>query len=195
MNGCGNPHCKCAANLPSLNGHFRHLMRLVNQSLDKARTAPTRRMKNIHVVHMAENETTSVALSSDHGCYLHRSVSIEETAATGQVATKTYYGPCGFLQVFGTRADFDASSVGFGDPASVLCTYDDGGPDDQFLFIVCVPLRLCAGCHRSPQASFKCSRCRAADVHARYCSRECQVKHWPVHRAVCGGLVRDEKRS
>ena len=52
MNGCGNPDCKCAANLPSLNGHFRHLMRLVNQSLDRARIAPTRRMKQIHVVNI-----------------------------------------------------------------------------------------------------------------------------------------------
>ena len=27
----------------------------------------------------------------------------------------------------------------------------------------------------------KCAKCR----HAAYCSKDCQKKHWPVHKAVC----------
>jgi hypothetical protein len=30
----------------------------------------------------------------------------------------------------------------------------------------------------------ECTRCRAV----RYCGKECQVKHWPVHKAPCKGM-------
>jgi hypothetical protein len=39
---------------------------------------------------------------------------------------------------------------------------------------------VCDACG-SERASFRCSGCRMA----RYCSRECQVAHWPVHRDSC----------
>ena len=57
--------------------------------------------------------------------------------------------------------------VGRGDPPAAA-----GGP----------PRSRCAAC-RAPGASLRCVRCRSA----RYCRRECQVGHWPYHRAECRG--------
>ena len=57
--------------------------------------------------------------------------------------------------------------VGWGDPRAAA-----GGP----------PRSRCAAC-RAPGASLRCVRCRSA----RYCRRECQVGHWPYHRAECRG--------
>ena len=50
-------------------------------------------------------------------------------------------------------------------------------------------LRVCAGCGGAPPAGAKlcaCGRC----MSARYCSTECQVKHWRVggHKEACPRL-------
>ena len=39
--------------------------------------------------------------------------------------------------------------------------------------------------------SFKCSACRAAGFHVRYCSTACQRKHWPLHKQSCKSIKRD----
>ena len=39
--------------------------------------------------------------------------------------------------------------------------------------------KKCIGCN-TPNSESACSRCSAP-----YCSRECQVKHWPVHKQRC----------
>ena len=39
----------------------------------------------------------------------------------------------------------------------------------------------CLHCLEEVQGSSRCSRCETA----LYCSRECQVKHWPVHKNSC----------
>ena len=52
--------------------------------------------------------------------------------------------------------------------------------------ITCVPLRMCAGCSNTMDKAYKCSRCRAADVHVRYCGKQCQRDHWVHHRLMCG---------
>ncbi len=39
----------------------------------------------------------------------------------------------------------------------------------------------CDGCGRQARHSRRCGGCRAA----RYCSRECQRAHWPLHRESC----------
>ena len=39
---------------------------------------------------------------------------------------------------------------------------------------------VCAQCH-DPAPKQRCSRCKTA----RYCSRECQTKHWPRHKGRC----------
>ena len=43
-----------------------------------------------------------------------------------------------------------------------------------------VDVTRCASCHVECDRSKKCERCRTV-----YCSRECQVAHWPEHRAEC----------
>jgi len=41
--------------------------------------------------------------------------------------------------------------------------------------------RNCLCCLKVVKGSSRCSKCRTA----LYCSRECQVKHWPVHKNSC----------
>jgi hypothetical protein len=41
--------------------------------------------------------------------------------------------------------------------------------------------RFCQNC-QSPTATKKCSKC----VNMYYCSKECQIKHWPLHKYLCG---------
>ena len=41
--------------------------------------------------------------------------------------------------------------------------------------------RTCLCCLKEVKGSSRCSQCRTA----LYCSRECQLKHWPVHKNVC----------
>ena len=41
--------------------------------------------------------------------------------------------------------------------------------------------RNCLCCLKEVKGSSRCSKCRTA----LYCSRECQVKHWPVHKNNC----------
>jgi hypothetical protein len=39
----------------------------------------------------------------------------------------------------------------------------------------------CLCCLKKVEGSSRCSKCRTA----LYCSRECQLKHWPVHKNIC----------
>ena len=44
--------------------------------------------------------------------------------------------------------------------------------------------RKCVCCHRSDEALLVCALCRLLNP-THYCSKECQVDHWPEHRAQC----------
>ena len=39
----------------------------------------------------------------------------------------------------------------------------------------------CLCCLKQVEGCSRCSRCETA----LYCNRECQVKHWPVHKNIC----------
>ena len=41
--------------------------------------------------------------------------------------------------------------------------------------------KYCLCCLKEVEGSSRCSQCRTA----LYCSRECQLKHWPVHKNIC----------
>jgi len=41
--------------------------------------------------------------------------------------------------------------------------------------------RNCLCCLKEVEGSSRCSKCRTA----LYCSRDCQLKHWPVHKNIC----------
>ena len=41
--------------------------------------------------------------------------------------------------------------------------------------------RNCLYCLKVVEGSMRCSKCRTA----LYCNRECQLKHWPVHKNIC----------
>jgi len=41
--------------------------------------------------------------------------------------------------------------------------------------------RHCLYCLKVVKGSMRCSKCRTA----LYCNRECQLKHWPVHKNIC----------
>ena len=41
--------------------------------------------------------------------------------------------------------------------------------------------RNCLYCLKAVEGSMRCSQCRTA----LYCNRDCQLKHWPVHKNSC----------
>jgi len=41
--------------------------------------------------------------------------------------------------------------------------------------------RHCLCCLKAVEGSMRCSKCRTA----LYCNRDCQLKHWPVHKNSC----------
>ena len=41
--------------------------------------------------------------------------------------------------------------------------------------------RNCLCCLKEVEGCSRCSQCRTA----LYCNRECQLKHWPVHKNIC----------
>jgi hypothetical protein len=41
---------------------------------------------------------------------------------------------------------------------------------------------FCFGCHKKFQS--KCKSCSGCDL-PRYCSKECQLKDWPIHKHEC----------
>ena len=47
------------------------------------------------------------------------------------------------------------------------------------------PTGPCAACNKEG-AVLRCAPCRDAGVDVFFCNRECQVKQWKVHKAVCG---------
>ena len=52
------------------------------------------------------------------------------------------------------------------------------------------PDDACRNCGEYPTdgARFKrCATCRASRVAVRYCSKDCQIAHWPIHKLRCCG--------
>ena len=45
---------------------------------------------------------------------------------------------------------------------------------------------LCAMCCAKGSRK-KCSKCIEQDLTIRYCTADCQKKHWPAHKKFCGG--------
>ena len=41
--------------------------------------------------------------------------------------------------------------------------------------------KICSSCLKECHEDLRCSKCRTA----RYCSRPCQLSHWPVHKHSC----------
>ena len=66
---------------------------------------------------------------------------------------------------------------------------DDGGGLSNELSSMSIDISIskkkkntCLFCLQEVQGLQGCSRCGTA----RYCGRECQLKHWPVHKNTCG---------
>ena len=54
------------------------------------------------------------------------------------------------------------------------------------LNICTVDRSACFRCGHSAERMFKCGECMQVRTVTRYCSKECQEAHWPVHEAFCG---------
>lgn len=61
---------------------------------------------------------------------------------------------------------------------SVYNDIDTGTNDNSDNYI---KKNTCLYCLKEVEGSMRCSRCETA----RYCGKECQVKHWPVHKNSC----------
>jgi len=171
---------------------MKQFLQLVDKSLEKSlrHDMPFKHKKHIKAWHIASNQTAYAMLNETHPAYFYKAKASQgyTKVEEDRLATKIYIGPCGVIQIFATRDDFDTSTVQFGYyPEGVRCEYNKSGPENQFLLVAYVPLRLCAACQEIlVPKSYKCSRCKAAGIHARYCSSECQFRHWQTHKAVCG---------
>lgn len=192
---CSKLNCNCHANRSKVNERLIKFIKLVQKTAEEEQLPVSRNSTNnrttIQVIHISNTGPTTISLTSIYGSYFHNAEADDDcfTTQNSQIVCKPYFGPCGGLLVFGARDDFKASAVNFASgsgPAELICQYNESNPVDQFLFVVCVPLQICTACRHAMDVSYKCSRCKAISIHARYCSRECQVKHWPVHKAVCG---------
>ena len=58
-----------------------------------------------------------------------------------------------------------------------------------------MPTTSCSNCHKAAeQLATTLKRCGSCHT-APYCSRECQVAHWPTHKPVCQGTSQPTKRQ
>lgn len=145
-----------------------------------------------------DGESATFNLEDIFGVYMHTS-----DAAAGyemdpemRHIQNLYIGPCGGFLVCATNDDLSARDITFANsPADaenresyVIVRRPPNAPRDQRIHLFGVPLRLCAACSKKLEKSYKCSNCREVGVHSRYCSKACQVAHWPVHRVVCANL-------
>ena len=51
--------------------------------------------------------------------------------------------------------------------------------------------RHCLFCLKQVEGSLRCSKCRTA----LYCGRDCQEKHWPVHKNICINSNREDSNE
>ena len=196
MGSCCGPNCPaCAVHGEYQKETFDRMLQLVGKTLcdDGLGVAPIKHKNVVPIFKVEKHQTQEVLLNPAMRCYLHKAVSGRfQTKQNNQLVSKIYVGPCGIVSVFAARDDFDASGVKIvRDPDMVTCKYNKHGTERQNLFVIWIPLRYCSYCHKSLSKSYKCSRCREIGVHARYCSRACQVEHWPVHKQACGGVLLD----
>ena len=109
-------------------------------------------------------------------------------SAQDGVSYCVYRTACGIYALIAVKSSSRRQFPRFEYPNfSICCDYDHDGLEEQWVFVLGVPLRFCTGCGEALEKSYKCSVCRCAGLHVRYCSKSCQVKHWPVHKALCGG--------
>lgn len=68
----------------------------------------------------------------------------------------------------------------------MLTTTQRDQPLTFLINISVVDAHRCFRCERTDGHLLICQRCRNVGTYTRYCSRECQVTHWALHKGVCG---------
>ena len=74
----------------------------------------------------------------------------------------------------------DTSKAWQKEAGRILETLDSDAAQHLFLNKRPTTDTICAQC-RDPSPKQRCTRCKTS----RYCSRECQTKHWPRHKSHC----------
>ena len=160
------------------------------------------RTKICPLLQVQNSKRTRIELDEAFPHYMSNATPLTNYIADDKMAKCIFSGSCGFFFVFATRVSIDPTLVTFGTWAEsaeseekkqcVFGEYIKGGPAKQSLMITGVPMRICANCSSPLVKSYKCSRCRLAGVHVRYCSKDCQHAHWGAHKPVCLAIARGE---
>ena len=59
-------------------------------------------------------------------------------------------------------------------------------PTTLYVNVCAIDRHICFQCGASCQRLKYCIKCRDNKVATRYCSKECQIAHWPRHAPLCG---------
>ena len=140
-------------------------------------------------------KASAINLSKEFPDYMMGAVPLNESGfdVTDGVSSCIFETTRGLFAVFAVKNSSHGQHVLFQkcpccSDFFIVCEYDSKCPEDQPLFFMGLPLRICAGCGETMEKSYKCSACRCAGLHVRYCSKVCQAKHWPRHKTVCASV-------
>ena len=59
-------------------------------------------------------------------------------------------------------------------------------PTTVYANVCLVDRYSCFRCGRMGTRMTCCGRCKQVETYTRYCSRDCQKEHWPIHKNFCG---------
>ena len=105
------------------------------------------------------------------------------------------FGELSYLRWNGADTPHQAVIVGFqetprdvtrmihADNGEVLLTFNPRG-GRLVVGVGLIDSHICVCCGKA--GSKKCSRCAASNLSVRYCSGDCQKKHWAEHKKFCG---------
>ena len=120
------------------------------------------------------------------------SLSLAKSIFTPTISLMCFCTPRGdfyiVFQLKSTTSDREVylMDVGTLDSESSACIIVTDGPE-CIISITSISPNRCENCNVACQRISKCSRCRTAlGLRVLYCSKQCQIAHYGLHKALCG---------